>query len=174
MALSQQDLQQILNAIKAESQGVQELETVASLNGVNSLPGVKGSELVNVPMTLLQKPATDAAATANAAAQAANTAAQTANAAAGTAAEAKNAANSAAATANEAAGKANEAASQYENTAKAAMKGATARFNRIVESGMVDAVSGTNVTEIVYIKSLKVFAGVYTDGKYCNNWGRRQ
>ena len=170
MALSQQDLQQILNAIKAESQGVQELETVASLNGVNSLPGVKGSKLVNVPMTLLQKPATDAAATANAAAQAANTAAQTANAAAGTAAEAKNAANSAAATANEAAGKANEAASQYENTAKAAMKGATARFNRIVESGTVDAVSGTNVAEVVYIKSLKVFAGVYTDGKYCNNW----
>ena len=170
MAISQEDIQQVLNAIKAESQGVQELETVSSLNGVNSLPGVKGSELVNVPMTLLQKPATDAAATANAAAQAANTAAQTANAAASTATEAKNAANSAAATANEAAGKAQQAATQYESTAKAALKGATARFSRIVESGAVDTVSGANVTEVVYIKSLKVFAGVYTDGKYCNNW----
>ena len=170
MAISQEDIQQVLNAIKAESQGVQELETVSSLNGVNSLPGVKGNELVNVPMTLLQKPATDAAAAANSAAQAANTAAQTANAAASTATEAKNAANSAAATANEAAGKAQQAATQYESTAKAALKGATARFSRIVESGAVDTVSGANVTEVVYIKSLKVFAGVYTDGKYCNNW----
>ena len=41
MAISQEDIQQVLNAIKAESQGVQELETVDSLNGVNSLPGVK-------------------------------------------------------------------------------------------------------------------------------------
>ena len=170
MAISQEDIQQVLNAIKAESQGVQELETVDSLNGVNSLPGVKGDELVNVPMTLLQKPATEAAAAANAAAQAANTAAETANAAASTATEAKNAANSAAATANEAAGKAQQAATQYESTAKAALKGATARFSRIVESGAVDTVSGANVTEVVYIKSLKVFAGVYTDGKYCNNW----
>ena len=172
MAITQDDIQQVLNAIKAESQGVQELETVDNLNGVNSLPGVKGNELVNVPMTLLQKPATDAAATANAAAQAANTAAQTANAAASRATEAKNAANSAASTANEAAGKANTAAAQYESTAKAAMKGATARFNRIVESGTVNAGYGTNVMEVVYIKSLKVFAGVITDGKYCNDWDR--
>ena len=62
MAISQEDIQQVLNAIKAESQDVQELETVDSLNGVNSLPGVKGDELVNVPMMLLQKPATEAAA----------------------------------------------------------------------------------------------------------------
>ena len=170
MALTQADIQQVLNAIKAESQGVEELETVSSLNGVTSLPGVKGGGLVNVPMTLLQQSATDAAATANEAAQTANTAARTANAAADTATEAKNAANSAAATATEAAGKAQQAATQYESTSRAAMKGATARFNRIVESGTVDAASGTNVTEIVYIKSLKAFAGVYTGGRYCNDW----
>ena len=169
MAISQEDIQQVLNAIKAESQGVQELETVSSLNGVNSLPGVKGNELVNVPMTLLQKPATDAAATANAAAQAANTAAQTANAAASTATEAKNAANSAAATANEAAGKANTAASQYESTAKTALKGATARFNRIVESGTIRPASAVDITEIVYVKSERKFAGVWSGG-LCNNW----
>ena len=138
MALTQADIQQVLNAIKAESQGVEELETVSSLNGVTSLPGVKGGGLVNVPMTLLQQSATDAAATANEAAQTANTAARTANAAADTATEAKNAANSAAATATEAAGKAQQAATQYESTSRAAMKGATARFNRIVESGTVD------------------------------------
>ena len=170
MAITQDDIQQVLNAIKAESQGVQELETVDSLNGVNSLPGVKGNELVNVPMTLLQKPATDAAATANAAAQAANMAAQTANAAASTATEAKNAANSAASTANEAAGKAQQAAAQYENTAKAAMKGASARFGRIVDSGTIRAISTVSVLDVVYIKSLKCFAGEYAAGSYCNNW----
>ena len=170
MAITQDDIQQVLNAIKAESQGVQELETVDNLNGVNSLPGVKGNELVNVPMTLLQKPATDAAATANAAAQAANTAAQTANAAASRATEAKNAANSAASTANEAAGKAQQAAAQYENTAKAAMKGASARFGRIVDSGTIRAISAVSVLDVVYIKSLKCFAGEYAAGSYCNNW----
>lgn len=54
MAISQEDIQQVLNAIKAESQGVQELEEVTSLNGVNSLPAVKGNELVSVPVSLLQ------------------------------------------------------------------------------------------------------------------------
>ena len=170
MAISQEDIQQVLNAIKAESQGVQELETVDSLNGVNSLPGVKGNELVNVPMTLLQKPATDAAATANAAAQAAQKAAQDAADASEDAEEAKNAANSAAATANEAAGKAQQAAAQYENTAKAAMKGASARFGRIVESGTIRAISTVSVLDVVYIKSLKCFAGEYAAGSYCNNW----
>ena len=79
MAISQEDIQQVLNAIKAESQGVQELETVTSLNGVNSLPGVKGEKLVSVPMDLLEKPAKDAAAAANSAAATANKAAETAN-----------------------------------------------------------------------------------------------
>lgn len=54
MPISQEDIQQVLNAIKAESQGVQELEEVTSLNGVNSLPAVKGNELVSVPVSLLQ------------------------------------------------------------------------------------------------------------------------
>ena len=170
MAISQEDIQQVLNAIKAESQGVQELETVSSLNGVNSLPGVKGNELVNVPMTLLQKPATDAAAAANSAAQAANTAAQTANAAASTATEAKNAANSAASTANEAAGKAQQAAAQYENTAKAAMNGASARFSGFVDSGTIQAASSIQGGgTVVYVKSQKMFA-YSVGGQLYNNW----
>ena len=170
MAISQEDIQQVLNAIKAESQGVQELETVSSLNGVNSLPGVKGNELVNVPMTLLQKPATDAAAAANSAAQAANTAAQTANAAASTATEAKNAANSAASTANEAAGKAQQAVAQYENTAKAAMNGASARFSGFVDSGTIQAASSIQGGgTVVYVKSQKMFA-YSVGGQLYNNW----
>lgn len=170
MAISQEDIQQVLNAIKAESQGVQELDTVTSLNGVNSLPGVKGNELVNVPMELLQKPATDAAAAANTAAQTANSAAQSANSAADAATDAKNAANSAAATANEAAGKAQQAAVQYETTAKAAQNGASARFAEFVETGTIQALS--TVQEggiIVYVKSQKLFA-YSVGGKFYNNW----
>ena len=163
MAILQEDIQQVLNAIKAESQGVQELETVDSLNGVNSLPGVKGDELVNVPMTLLQKPATEAAAAANEAAQAANMAAQSANAAASTATEAKNAANTAATAANEAAGEANEAAGRYESTAKTALKGATARFGRIVNDlGTDPTMNGSTdssyaPSEVAYCTTRKQF-----------------
>ena len=62
MAITQEDVQQVLDAIKAESTGLEELETVDTLNGVNSLPGTKNDKLVSVPLTLLQKPATEAAA----------------------------------------------------------------------------------------------------------------
>ena len=50
-----------------------------------------------------------------------------------------------------------------------ALGGATARFSRIVESGTVNPVSVPNVTEVVYIQSAKVFAGVWSGG-FCNNW----
>ena len=168
--MTQEELQQVLNAVKAESQGVQELEEVTSLNGVNSLPSVKGNKLVSVPVSLLQKPATDAAAKAEEAAQTANKAAQTAE-------EAKNAANTAAATANESASKANaaaaeaqEAASQYEDTAKAALEGATARFSGFVESGEIQLASSTSAGGIiVYIKSKKQFA-YQLSGKFYNSW----
>lgn len=110
MAISQEDIQQVLNAIKAESQSVQELEEVTSLNGVNSLPAVKDDELVSVPVSLLQQPATDAAAKAEDAAQKATQAAQTAE-------DAKDAANSAATTANESADKANAAAAAAQEAA---------------------------------------------------------
>ena len=170
MALSQQDIQQVLNAIKAESQGVEELETVSSLNGVNSLPGVKGSSLVNVPMTLLQKPATDAAATANSAAESANTAAQSASSAAGMATEAKNEADAAASTANEAAEKAQQAAAQYENTAKAAMNGASARFAGFVDSGSIlSQTTEQTGGSVVYVNSQKLFA-YSVGGKLYNSW----
>lgn len=42
----------ILNAIKAESQSVDELVGVSSLDNIKSLPALRGSELVSAPLTL--------------------------------------------------------------------------------------------------------------------------
>lgn len=78
----------ILNAIKAESQSVDELVEVSSLDNIKSLPALRGSELVSAPLTLLRKPADDAAATANASATKADNAAALANKAAGMASDA--------------------------------------------------------------------------------------
>lgn len=50
-----------------------------------------------------------------------------------------------------------------------ALKGATARFSRIVETGTVSLVSVPDVTEVVYVRSERKFAGVWSGG-YCNNW----
>ena len=93
----------ILNAIKAESQSVDELVEVSSLDNIKSLPALRGSELVSAPLTLLRKPADDAAATANASATKADNAAALANKAAGMASDAAGTANQAAETANSAA-----------------------------------------------------------------------
>lgn len=38
MALSEEDLKQIMDAVAGQSQGVEDLETVSSLSGVKSLP----------------------------------------------------------------------------------------------------------------------------------------
>lgn len=70
MALTESDINQVLEAIKAESKSVESLETVGSLSGVSSLPAQKGGKLVSVPIALLSKPADDAAARANKAAEA--------------------------------------------------------------------------------------------------------
>lgn len=165
--------QEVLNQIKAESQGVDELETVTTLDGINSLPAMRGTDVVSAPLSLLRKPAEDAAKTANAAAATANSAATAAN-------TAKDAANSAAATATEkaalaqtAANAANEAAAaagQVSAKTELALAGATARFDGIVESGT--ALQQSSVTaggRIVWLRSAKNF--VYeVGGKYYTNW----
>ncbi|MEY8684837.1 hypothetical protein AB9N12_01405 [Bacteroides sp. AN502(2024)] len=167
----------ILNAIKAESQGVDELAEVTSLDNVKSLPALRGNEVVSAPLSLLGKPATDAAAIANAAATRADTAT-------GRASEAANVANSAAATANEKAGlaqtaannankavtDANDVKSNYESTAKAALQGATARFEAIVETGIVKWQSAVAPGgRVVYLRSVHDF--VYELNGMCyNNW----
>ena len=128
----------ILNAIKAESQGVDELTEVTSLDNIKSLPALRGTELVTAPISLLGKPATDAAATANAAASSANTAA-------GKATEAMNAANSAAATANEKAGVAQTAA-ETANTAAANANAAAAAVEGSLPGSMRAEADGENDT----------------------------
>lgn len=64
--------QEIITQIESESQDVTELEQVSSLDGINTLPAMRGTTLVTAPVSLLGKPATDAASLALAAAQGAN------------------------------------------------------------------------------------------------------
>lgn len=53
MALTQADKTELLNAIKAESQSVDELTQVTSLDGIVSLPAIRGTEVVSAPVSLL-------------------------------------------------------------------------------------------------------------------------
>ena len=178
MALTNEEKQELLNAIKAESQGVDELTEVTTLDNVKSLPAMRGDELVSAPISLLAKPATDAAAAANAAATAATGAKERADAAAKLASEkateAETEANNAKAAgerADIAAGKALSAAGDYQNIALPALHGGTARFDGIVETATVQLLSTTIAGgSIVYVRSAKLFA-YYVDGKYYNNWG---
>jgi len=120
-------LQQVLNAIRSESQSVDELPTVNSLSGINSLPALQGQTVVKAPISLLGQPATQAAATANAAATAANNAATTANTAATNANSARDSANQAAQEANTAAGVANQAAQNANQAAASAVRKITTK-----------------------------------------------
>ena len=49
MAFTEEEKQEILEVVKAESKSVESLETVGSLSGVKSLPAQKGDKLVSVP-----------------------------------------------------------------------------------------------------------------------------
>ena len=48
LAMTNAEKQEILNAIKAESQSVDELVEVSSLDNIKSLPALRGSELVSL------------------------------------------------------------------------------------------------------------------------------
>ena len=68
--MTQEELvQEVLDRVLQSSTGVEDLETVTSLSGVKSLPGEKDGKMVNVPLELIGKPASDAAARAEAAAK---------------------------------------------------------------------------------------------------------
>lgn len=179
MALTNEDKQEMLNAIKAESQSVDELQEVTSLDGIKSLPAIRGTEVVAAPITLLSKPATDAAATANSAANSADSAAQKATEAAAAATEsaqkATNAAKSAtdaAASAQDAVTKAETVEQEYGSTAQSARNGATAAFSAIVSNVTVQLQSLTvssDAGKVVYDSVSKKFFLEY-EGKYYNNW----
>ncbi len=53
MALTKEDKQELLDAIRAESQDIGQLETVSSLSGIKGVTALKGDELVSVPPDLL-------------------------------------------------------------------------------------------------------------------------
>jgi uncharacterized protein with LGFP repeats len=129
--MTQEELvQEVLDRVLQSSTGVEDLETVTSLSGVKSLPGEKDGKMVNVPLELIGKPASDAAARALAAAKKAE------GAVAGLE-EKTQAATEAATKANEAAAKAENAAAKVEQTTAAAIGGATARFSSWMETGNV-------------------------------------
>ena len=175
--MTNEEKQEIINAMKAESQGVDELEQVATLDGITSLPAMRGEDVVAAPIKLLSKPAETAATTANAAAATANASAKKADEATATATAAAKTATDAATKAREAASEAQTAvaaaetvAADYETTAKAARNGATARFDGMVENVEIRPMSYLKIDAVVYDTVKKVFCGVVGLNTYCNNW----
>ena len=179
--------QEILDEIKASSEGADELETVDTLDGVTSLPALKDKQLVSVPIEQLRKPAEDAAELAKKATTAATEATTNANAAAeaatqnsATAIENANTAamgaNNAASAAGSAAANANNAAAKYEGTAVVARNGATARFDGYIsdegEASRIPILAGVPSdipTAIMYYEAERIFVAREGDNYY-NDW----
>lgn len=180
MALTEEEkkelVQDVVNQIKTDSQSVDELETVSTLDGVVSLPAMRGETVVSAPLKLLSKPAEDAAAVAKASAAVADASAKKADTATATAKAAAQTANDAASKATDAAQKTNAAVAkaesveaEYKETALAARNGATARFDGLVEGVEGQLVSYPQIDGVYYDTVNKAFRGKKGDG-YCNNW----
>ena len=169
-------VQDVVNQIKTDSQSVDELEAVSTLDGVVSLPAMRGETVVSVPLKLLSKPAEDAAAVAKASAAVADASAKKADTATATAKAAAQTANDAASKATDAAQKTNAAVAkaesveaQYKETALAARNGATARFDGLVEGVEIRLVSCPQIDGVYYDTVNKSFCGK-NGNIYCNNW----
>lgn len=180
MALTEEEkkelVQDVVNQIKTESQSVDELEAVSTLDGVVSLPAMRGETVVSAPLKLLSKPAEDAAAVAKASAAVADASAKKADTATATAKTAAQTANDAASKATDAAQKTNAAVakaesveSEYKETALAARNGATARFDGLVEGVEIRLVSCPQIDGVYYDTVNKSFCGK-NGNIYCNNW----
>lgn len=169
-------VQDVVNQIKTDSQSVDELEAVSTLDGVVSLPAMRGETVVSAPLKLLSKPAEDAAAVAKASAAVADASAKKADTAASTAESAAQTANDAASKATDAAQKTNAAVakaesveSEYKDTALTARNGATARFDGLVEGVEIRLVSYPQIDGVYYDTVNKSFCGK-NGNIYCNNW----
>ena len=180
MALTEEEkkelVQEVVNQIKTDSQSVDELETVSTLDGVVSLPAMRGETVVSAPLKLLSKPAEDAAAVAKSSAAVADASAKKADKAASTAEAAAKTANDAASKATDAAQKTNAAVakaesveSEYKDTALAARNGATVRFDGLVEGVEIRLVSYPQIDGVYYDTVNKSFCGK-NGNIYCNNW----
>ena len=180
MALTEEEkkelVQDVVNQIKTDSQSVDELEAVSTLDGVVSLPAMRGETVVSAPLKLLSKPAEDAAAVAKASAAVADASAKKADTATATAKAAAQTANDAAGKATDAAQKTNAAVakaesveSRYEDTALAARNGATARFDGLVEGVEIRLISYPQIDGVYYDTVNKSFCGK-NGNIYCNNW----
>lgn len=121
-----------------------ELETVDTLEGVVSLPAMRGEKVVGAPLKLLSKPAEEAAAVARTSAAVADASAKKADATVAI-------------------------MSGYEDRVKLAMNGASARFDGFVEGVVVELMSVTSVDGIYYDKTNKRFCAKKGD-RYYNNW----
>lgn len=180
MALTEEEkkelVQDVVNQIKTDSQSVDELEAVSTLDGVVSLPAMRGETVVSAPLKLLSKPAEDAAAVAKASAAVADASAKKADTATATAKTAAQTANDAASKATDAAQKTNAAVAkaesveaEYKETALAARNGATARFDGLVEGVEIRLISYPQIDGVYYDTVNKSFCGKNGD-TYCNNW----
>ena len=180
MALTEEEkkelVQDVVNQIKTDSQSVDELEAVSTLDGVVSLPAMRGETVVSAPVKLLSKPAEDAAAVAKASAAVADASAKKADTAAATAKAAAKTANDAASKATDAAQKTNAAVAkaesveaEYKDTALAARNGATVRFDGLVEGVEIRLVSCPQIDGVYYDTVNKSFCGK-NGNIYCNNW----
>ena len=180
MALTEEEkkelVQDVVNQIKTDSQSVDELETVSTLDGVVSLPAMRGETVVSAPVKLLSKPAEDAAVTAKASAavadaatKAAGEATTQAEAATKTATDAASKATDAAQKTDAAVAKAVQVEAEYKATALAARNGATARFDGLVEGVEIRLVSCLQIDGVYYDTVNKSFCGK-NGNIYCNNW----
>lgn len=169
--MTQEELvQEVLYRVLQSSTGVEDLETVTSLSGVKSLPGEKDGKMVNVPLELIGKPASDAAARAEAAAKKAEGAVAGLEEKTQAATEAATKANEAATKANEAAAKAENAAAKVEQTTAAAIGGATARFSSWMETGNVLPDKSTKPGgSVVYVADAGKFA-YHMDSTLYGDW----
>ena len=182
--------QEIVNQIKSESQSCDELEEAQSLAGVNSLPAMRGNEVVRVPISLLGAPATAAAQQALAAKAQAEAAAGTANASASNADAKAQAAEDAAEDAEEAKAAAEQATADalavvqtHEMTAVAGRNGATERITAMTDDAVIASAESaiqTTGLAVKYDVTAKLFyvtvegvnyrnfpeVSLYADGNY--------
>ena len=155
MALTEEEkkelVQNVVNQIKTESQSVDELETVDTLEGVVSLPAMRGEKVVGAPLKLLSKPAEEAAAVARTSAAVADASAKKAD------------------TSAKKADVAVATMSGYEDRVKLAMNGSSARFDGFVDGVIIEYLSVMSIDGVYYDIKNKRFCAK-KDGHYYNNW----